>query len=130
MEAFILQLEEQYGVEIVQIGYDRWNAISTVQKLENAEYECVEIKQHSSVLHAPTKLLKEKILNKQFWYEPNLMLEINFENARCTEDTNLNKYVNKKKSNGKVDMVVALINATYLVQQEQLYGNSFVFQVV
>ena len=130
VEAFILQLEEQYGVEIVQIGYDRWNAISTVQKLENAEYECVEIKQHSSVLHAPTKLLKEKILNKQFWYEPNLMLEINFENARCTEDTNLNKYVNKKKSNGKVDMVVALINATYLVQQEQLYGNSFVFQVV
>lgn len=130
VEAFILNLENEYGVEIVQIGYDKWNAISTVQKLEKEGYECVEIKQHSSVLHAPTKLLKEKILDKQFLYEPNLMLEINFENARCTEDTNLNKYVNKKKSNGKVDMVVALINATYLVQQEQLYGNSFVFQMI
>lgn len=130
VEAFIMGLKEQYGVEIVQIGYDRWNAISTVQKLEAASYECVEIKQHSSVLHMPTKYLKEQILSKTFRYESNLMLEINFQNARCTEDTNLNKYVNKKKSTGKVDMVVALINATYLLQQEQLYGNNFVFQVI
>ena len=39
----------------------------------------------------------------------------NFENARCVYDTNMNMYVNKKKSNGKVDMVVALINAVYLL---------------
>lgn len=121
-------LEEKYGVEIVQIGYDRYNAISTVQKLEAAGYECVEIKQHSSVLHMPTKLLKECILNKTFRYDENLMLEINFQNARCTEDTNLNKYVNKKKSEGKVDMVVALINAIYLLQQDLLFGSDFVVQ--
>lgn len=123
VERFILNLEEEYGVEVVQVGYDRYNAISTVQKLEEAGYECVEIKQHSSVLHMPTKLLKELILQKKFKYEENLMLEINFQNARCTEDTNLNKYVNKKKSSGKVDMVVALINAMYLLEQDLLYGN-------
>ena len=38
------------------------------------------------------------------------------------EDTNLNKYVNKKRSAGKVDMVVAVINALYLLQLELLYG--------
>lgn len=130
VENFILSLEEKYGVEIQQIGYDRYNAISTVQKLEAASYECVEIKQHSSVLHIPTKLLKECILSKQFCYDENLMLEINFQNARCTEDTNLNKYVNKKKSEGKVDMVVALINAIYLLQQDLLYGmDDFAVQV-
>jgi len=91
--------------------------------LEAEGYECVEIKQHSSVLHAPTKLLKEKILSKEFYYDDNRLLEINFQNARCTEDTNLNKYVNKKKSTGKVDMVVALINAIYLLQQEILFGD-------
>ena len=52
------------------------------------------------------------------------MLEINFQNARCTEDTNKNKYVNKKKSAGKVDQVVGNINATYLIEQEILYGMS------
>jgi phage terminase large subunit-like protein len=131
IENFILTLEDKYGVEIMQVGYDRYNAISTVQKLEAASYECVEIKQHSSVLHMPTKLLKECILNKTFRYDDNLMLEINFQNARCTEDTNLNKYVNKKKSDGKVDMVVALINAIYLLQQDLLFGtDNFAAQVI
>lgn len=129
VERHILALEERYGVEIVQCGYDRYNAISTVQKLEDAGIECVEIKQHSSVLHSPTKLLLEKILSRQFRYGANDMLEINFQNARCTFDTNLNRYVNKKKSAGKVDMVVALINAAYLIEQDMLFGmDDFVVQ--
>lgn len=128
VEKVAMELQQKYGVEIVQIGYDRYNAISTVQKLEAEGYECVEIKQHSSVLHSPTKLLKEHILEHKFVYDENLMLEINFQNARCTEDTNLNKYVNKKKSEGKVDMVVALINAVYLLEQNMLYNNDFVCQ--
>ena len=121
----------EYGVEIVQIGYDRWNALATVQALEADGFECVEIKQHSSVLHMPTKWLRELILERNFHYAENRMLEINFQNARCTEDTNLNKYVNKKKSSGKVDMVVSLINAMYLLQQDVLYGDGgFVVQTI
>nr|DAJ34943.1 MAG TPA: Large Terminase [Caudoviricetes sp.] len=122
VERFIQSLPEEYGVEIVQLGFDRYNAISTVQKLESGDdpIECVEIKQHSSILHRPTKLLKEYILSKTFHYFENRLLEINFQNARCTEDTNLNKYVNKKKSSGKVDMVVSLINAVYLLQVNEL----------
>ncbi len=130
VEETILGIQEKYGVEIQQVGYDKWNAIATVQKLEVECLECVEVKQHSSVLHMPTKLLKEKILQGEFAYDANRMLEINFQNARCTEDTNLNKYVNKKKSAGKVDMVVALLNAVYLLQQDMLYGDGgFVVQV-
>ncbi len=122
VEEYVLTLEEKYGVEIIQIGYDKWNALSSVQKFEKAGYECVEIKQHSSVLHMPTKWLKECILSERFFYDENLMLEINFQNARCTEDTNRNKYVNKKKSVDKVDQVVGNINSTYLIEQELLYG--------
>ena len=124
VERHIVKLEEKYGVHIIQIGYDRYNAISTVQKLEESGYECVEIKQHSRVLHSPTKLLKEYILSKNYYYDENQLLEINFQNARCTEDTNLNKYVNKKKSAGKVDMVIANINSIYLLEQDMLYGGS------
>lgn len=123
VERFILSLPDKYGVDIVQLGFDRYNAISTVQKLESDEknpIECVEIRQHSSVLHPPTKLLKEKILEKLFRYEQNRLLEINFQNARCTEDTNLNKYVNKKRSTGKVDMVVSLIIALYLLYVNEI----------
>ena len=118
VENFILNLEEEYGVQIQAIGYDRWNALSTAQKLENAGYNLVEIKQHSNILHPPTKLLKEKILNKEFKYTENKLLEINFQNARCVYDTNKNQYVNKKKSSGKVDMVVSLINAVFLLEKD------------
>ena len=140
VERFIFDLEERLGVQIQAIGYDRWNALSTAQKLENGYvdengkehhgFNMVEIKQHSSVLHPPTKLLKEKILNHEFKYTDNKLLEINFQNARCAYDTNKNMYVQKKRSKGKVDMVVSLIDATYLAQQDILFGdNGFVVQV-
>ena len=128
VEEYVLSLEEKFGVEIVQIGYDKWNALSSVQKFEKAGHECVEIKQHSSVLHSPTKWMLECILSGRYFYDENLMLEINFQNARCTEDTNLNKYVNKKKSEGKVDQVVGNLNSTYLIEQDILFGDDFAIQ--
>lgn len=130
VEDFIMGLEEKYDVEIEQIGYDRYNCLSTAQKLEAAGYEMVEVKQHSSVLHAPTKLLKEHILHRTFKYDENRLLEINFSNARCSEDTNKNKYVNKKKSSGKVDMVVSTIIAVCLLQLEQLDNTEATIQVI
>ena len=131
VEDFILNIEAKYGVQVQAIGYDRYNALSTAQKLERAGYNMVEIRQHSSTLHSPTKLLKEKILNGEFEYTENKLLEINFQNAKCTYDTNRNLYVTKKKSKGKVDMVVALINAIYLLQQDVLFGQmDFVIQVL
>ena len=122
VEQFIMGLEEKFGVQIQAIGYDRWNALSTAQKLESAGYNMVEVKQHSSVLHPPTKLLRECILDKKFKYTKNPLYEINFQNARCTYDTNKNLYVNKKRSRGKVDMVVSTIIALYLLQQDVLLG--------
>ena len=118
VEEYVMGLEEKYGVFIVGIAYDRYNAMSSAQKWENANLDTVIVRQHSDTLHPPTKLLKEYVLNKHFQYEENPLMEINFQNAQCTEDTNRNMYVNKKKSRGKVDIVVSLINAIYLVQQD------------
>lgn len=123
VEDFVFKIEEKYGVTIKAIGFDRYNAISSAQKW-NQKYNTVEIRQHSDTLHPPTKLLSEKIANGEFEYEKNTLLEINFENARCTYDTNMNRYVTKKKSSGKVDMVVALINAVYLLQQDIIFDDS------
>lgn len=130
VEEFILNLESKYGVQIQAIGYDRWNALSTAQKLEGAGFNLVEVRQHSSVLASPTKLLKEKILSNAFSYTDNRLLEINFQNAKCTFDTNLNPYVSKKKSVGKIDMVASMISAVYLLEQDYfLAGNDFTVQV-
>lgn len=128
VENFILNLEKNYGVHIVQIGYDRYNCISTANKLEEAGYTTVEVIQHSKILHQPTKWLKESILERKFSYDGDRLYEINFQNAKCVEDTNLNKYINKKKSTGKVDMVMSTIDALYLLQQQILNEDNFVCQ--
>jgi phage terminase large subunit-like protein len=132
VEDFIIGLEDRLGVQIQAVGYDRWNALSSAQKLKEAGLITVEIRQHSSVLHPPTKLLKEKILSREFAYENNPLYEINFLNSRCTYDTNKNLYVNKKKSKGKIDMVVSTINAMYLIQQDYFLndGGGFTIQVI
>lgn len=128
IEDFVFEMEEKYGVRIMGIAYDRYNALSSAQKWERGRsgkdgYNTVVVRQHSDTLHPPTKLLAERIADGRFQYEANDLLEINFQNARCTYDTNLNRYVNKKRSNGKVDMVVALINAVYLLQQNVYFDD-------
>lgn len=134
IEDFVFHIEEKYNVHIKALGYDRFNALSSAQKWENGDngkysgINCIQIRQHSDTLHSPTKLVYEKIVNHQFEYEENKLLEINFANARVTYDTNMNKYVNKKKSNGKVDMVMAILNATYLLQQDIIFEDGFIVQ--
>ena len=123
-----MNIERKYGVHIVQIAYDRYNCISTANKLESVGYQTVEVKQHSTILHMPTKWLQEHILQRKFSYDGDRLYEINFQNARCVEDNNLNKYVSKKKSNGKVDMVMSTIDALFLLQQEILNEDNFVCQ--
>lgn len=128
IEDFVFEIEEKYDCTVIAIGFDRYNALSSAQKW-NTKYNTVQIRQHSDTLHAPTKLLHEKILNGECEYEKNTLLELNFQNAKCTYDTNLNRYITKKKSNGKVDMVVSLINSIYLLQQDCfLNDNDFFIQ--
>ena len=129
VEDWIMNIENEYCCSVEMLGYDRYNCISTADKLQADGICCVEVKQHSSVLHPATKLLREEIESGNFQYEANELLEINFNNSRMQYDTNLNMYVNKKKSLGKIDMVVALINAVYMLQQNEQDNTKWVVQV-
>lgn len=122
IEDMILEIEAKYDVVVMGVGYDRYNCLSTAQRFERHGLRTVEVKQHSSVLHPATKLLREKILNKEFFYTPNDLLEINFQNAKLVENNNKDVYLNKKKSTGKVDMVASLINAVHLLQVDVIFN--------
>lgn len=129
IEKFVFDIPKRFGCEVVAIGYDRFNALSSAQKWET-EFTTVQIRQHSDTLHPPTKMLKEKILNGECLIEKNKLFEINFENARLTYDTNMNQYINKKKSNGKVDMVMSTIDGVFLAQQDIIFDDGFAVQVI
>jgi phage terminase large subunit-like protein len=122
IEEMILSVEEKFGVIVMGLGYDRYNCLSSAQRFERSGMKTVEIKQFSSVLHPATKLLKEKILNKEFHYTENRLFEINMQNCRTVEDNNKNMYINKKKSNGKIDMAASMINAIVLLQNDVIFN--------
>jgi len=128
IEKFVFDIEKKYGCYVFGIGYDRYNALSSAQKWDE-KYTTVQVRQHSDTLHAPTKYLYEKIVNGEMKYETNTLLEINFENARCVFDTNMNRYIHKKRSNGKVDMVFAILDALFLLLDDLNYGGSWGAQV-
>lgn len=125
IEDFVMKIEKEYGVKILGIGYDKWNAISSVNRWKDeGGLDVIEVKQHSSTLHAPTKLLKEYVIQEKVEYESNSLFERNVANAREVFDANMNSYVNKKKSTGKIDMLAATINAVALWNTEIEEGKS------
>ncbi|OSA88413.1 UNVERIFIED_ORG: terminase [Clostridium botulinum] len=130
VENHVLNLEKNYGVKIKQIGYDIRNARPSSQIWSKAGYDCVEVKQFSTILHEPIKWLKESILSKKYKYDKNRLLIINFVNARQTEDTNLNKYLNKKKSKGKIDICMSIVDALYLLYESRLNKKVCTIQVI
>lgn len=128
VEDFVLNIEDTYNVKVKGIGYDRRNALSSKQRWEEeGDYECIEVRQHTSTLGNPFKVMRDKILDGDFHYEPNDLLEINFKNTRQVLNSNMDLYVNKQRSAGKIDMVFATVDAVYLwvrdIEEGLLYSS-------
>jgi len=128
IEEYIMGIEKAFGVHVLGFGYDRWNAVSSAQKLEQEGMEGTIIEQSSRVLHPTCKWMCELVVQGKLHHEENTLLEINFQNARCTHDTNMNRYITKKKSAGKIDLVISIQNALYMLYQERINGLGWVVQ--
>lgn len=115
IEEFITNLEKNLGINIMQIGWDRFNALSSMAKVSREGYECVEVIQHSKHLHPAVKLLQESILNGRFKFEENDLYLGQFSNVKVTWDDACNMWIKKKLATGKIDNIVATINALYLM---------------
>lgn len=120
-EDFVMSLSDTYGVNILGIGYDKWNARSSVARFEaEGEYDCVEVPQDNRGVYPPTKFLRECIENERFAFDKNDFYKTNYMNATMITDMNLSYHLNKKKSKGRIDMVAATIDAMALWQQANL----------
>lgn len=128
VEDFLIRKVDEMGVNVLGIGYDKFNAMSSVNKWTNYGFETIEVRQHSTVLSAGTKLFKESVLQNRFFYDKNRLFEYQMSNARTAYDTNLNQYINKKKSTGRIDMAVATMIAfvmwnTVIVEGSNVYDS-------
>ena len=117
VEDFIINtLQKEYKVKIKNVSYDRYNATSTVSKLEEAGIECIDISQNFATLNEPTKKLRDWILNQEICYVENNLFELNVSNAMTvTNGTGTLEMISKKSSNFKIDMLASLINAVTII---------------
>lgn len=129
IEEFILKLEDKLGINLIQVGWDRFNALSSMAKVSREGYECVEVIQHSKHLHPAVKLLQESILNGRFKFEDNDLYLGQFSNVKVTWDDACNMWIKKKLATGKIDNIVATINALFLLNISLVDGiDDFVIQ--
>lgn len=120
LEDYILNIEKSLGCKVVGVAYDRWNFLSSATKLEAQGLRMIDTPMHSKVLSPIYKLLEEKVLNKDICFLENNLLLDNFANCRCKYSENMDKYISKKSSNGKIDMVISIALALTQLEEKEL----------
>lgn len=105
----VVDLQSQ--VNIVEIGFDTWNAQSVATDLTNEGFTMVEIRQGAKSMSGPMKDIQALTLQKLLQHGGNPVLRWNLGNTEVKADENENIRPVKGKSTGRIDGIVAMINA-------------------
>ncbi|MEO7578553.1 MAG: terminase TerL endonuclease subunit [Massilia sp.] len=107
----ILQSMKDYNV--IEIGFDRWNALQLANELLEQEVPLVEVPQNTGGMHPGSKRLEELVYGLLLRHGGNPVLRWCAANTALLFDTNGNYRPDKKKSNanGRIDGIVATVMA-------------------
>jgi phage terminase large subunit-like protein len=104
-------LEDAEQFDLVQIGFDDWNATKLVSELMDAGLDLVSIRQNFGDMTEPTKELEALAMSGQLVHGGHAVLRWCAGNVVVLRDTNDNYRPAKNKSRERIDGVVALIMA-------------------
>ena len=99
--------------DVVDIGFDRWNAQQLCNELLDNGVPLVEVPQNTGGMYPGSKCLEELVYGRRLAHSGNPVLRWCAMNVALLFDTNGNFRPDKKKSNlnGRIDGVVALVMA-------------------
>ncbi len=109
IEAKIDELAGKY--KILQAGYDSYNVDMLINHLMEKGLAMVPVPQTFLGMSAPTKYFEELILKKRLIHGGHPVLRNNALNVAVIQDSNENYRPAKSKSYGRIDCIVASINA-------------------
>ena len=110
--------------DVVSMGYDRWNATSTINELQHLLDRCCEVPQDTGGMYPGAKALELLVYGEQIQHGGHPVLTYCAQNVALLYDTNGNFRPDKKRSNGRIDGIVALVIA---LARAQAIDKSFVF---
>jgi phage terminase large subunit-like protein len=105
----IIDLRDKY--EILEIGFDPWNAQQTATELMDAGLTMVEVRQGYKSMSPAMKDLEALLHSQKLAHGGHPILRWNFGNLEGKIDENDNIRPVKGKATDRIDGVVAMINA-------------------
>ena len=123
MRQRILESVKEY--DVVEIGFDRWNALQLANELLEADVPLVEVPQNTGGMHPGSKRLEELVYGFLLKHGGKPVLRWCAMNTALLFDTNGNFRPDKKKSNanGRIDGVVATVMALSRAASYEEEGN-------
>ena len=109
VKKWVIGFASKYNV--IQIGYDKWNATHFAQELLNDGYPMIEIPQSVTQLSEPTKRFRENVYSGTVVHLGDRLLKWSISNAVLKEDQQENVMIGKQVSKDRIDPVAAIINA-------------------
>ncbi|MCX7208177.1 MAG: terminase large subunit [Proteobacteria bacterium] len=107
--------------DLVELGYDRWNALQLANELMEKDVPLVEIPQNTGGMYPGSKKLEELVYSKQLAHGGNPVLRWAAGNVALLFDTNGNYRPDKKKSkeSGRIDPIVAAVMALSCAERHE-----------
>ncbi|MEX1040197.1 MAG: terminase TerL endonuclease subunit [Pirellulaceae bacterium] len=103
-------IRDSQEFNIMEVRYDPYNAESLRQHLEEQGLYCVEVKQSSTMMSAPTSEFERRLLKNQVRHPDHPILNWNLGNITIREvDTEGRIMIDKKRSSGRIDGIVATV---------------------
>lgn len=109
VEAQIIRAAERF--QIVDVGYDAWNASQTAQRLGEAGLEMVKFVQGPKSYHPAMKAVEVAYLEGRLAHGNDPILNWNASNMVARRDANLNNAPDKSRASEKIDDFCALLMA-------------------
>lgn len=109
IRAKLNSLAEEYN--IVELGYDPWNATQLVIELQDDGFSVVPVRQGFASLSAPTKELEKLILGKRLRHNGNPVMRWMVDSVSVKVDSAGNLKPDKATSRERIDGVIATIVA-------------------
>jgi phage terminase large subunit-like protein len=95
--------------DVREIAADPWNALETIQNLEDQGYEALQMRQGVTTLNAPSKAFIRAVVSHQLRHHGNPVLSWMADNVVAEEAEGGLIKPSKKKSPERIDGIVSLI---------------------
>ncbi len=107
----VLQACQDY--DLVELGFDRWNALQLANDLMDKDVPLVEVPQNTGGMYPGSKKLEQLVYSRRLHHGGNPVLRYCASNVALLFDSNDNFRPDKKKSraNGRIDGIVATVMA-------------------